>query len=105
MIHPTGSSQSVVQVNTVFEPTAIQGIRFAAGKQQFVPEVTYPPTQPETDKTLGKQTREGEKQPTLECFCSYAIIHDVLFASFEAKGNPGKREKYKLCFIRFKGKK
>lgn len=71
----------------MFEPAAIQGIRFVAGKQQFVPEVTYPPTQPENDQTSGKQMRDREEkkqQHTLECFCSYVIIHVVLFASFES---------------------
>lgn len=61
-ILPTGSSQSAVQVNIVFEPAAIQGVRFLAGKQQFVPEVTDPPTQPETDRTSGKPTRERERK-------------------------------------------
>lgn len=57
-----GSHQTVVHVNSVFEPAAIQGIRFAAWMQQFVPQVTHPPTQPETRQTLGKQTGERERE-------------------------------------------
>lgn len=106
-IHPKGSTRSTVQVNTVFEPAAIQGIRFVAGKQQFVPEVTYPPTQPETDQTSGKQMRERKKKAThawlflLACDYSCGVV-----CFFWDQRNPGKGGKYKLCFTWLKrGKK
>lgn len=84
----------------MFEPAAIQGVRFLAGKQQFVPEVTDPPTQPETDRTSGKPTREREKkklQRTLECLRSHVIIHVVLYDSFESDGTV-EMEKVQIVF-------
>lgn len=101
--HVTGSTQSVVQVNTVLETATVQDIRFLAEEQQFDPG--YPSTHTtKTDETSGKPWPLPKSPHSMhDWVCVYMCFSIVVwYVCIETVSAPWRMGKQRLCFTWFK---